>query len=218
MTKQSVGLRRSDVAEQVPSENDIGLGELAFNTAEGKIYFKKLDGTVVELTDKFTKDEIEMMLIERDVTLSFDFLNENYEVVKIATLTTDDIAENDNLYFTQERARQSVSAGGDLHYNSSTGEFSVTTYKSSDFDNDFSGKSTTNLSEGNNLYFTESRSRNSISAEGDLEYNSSTGVMSYTTPSSKEIKQGLESIQDTNFLTDIEKSRVQNDPLLMHFL
>lgn len=51
-----------------------------------------------------------------------------------------------------------LSAAGDLVYNSNTGEFSVTTYKSSDFDADLATKSTDNVTEGTvNLYFSDSR-------------------------------------------------------------
>lgn len=55
--------------------------------------------------------------------------------------------------------RDLFSASGDLSYNSNTGEFSVNVpagYDSSDFDTDFSNRSTDDLSEGvNNLYFIE---------------------------------------------------------------
>ena len=67
------------------------------------------------------------------------------------TVNADSI-QTDNSYI-----RGLFSAGGDLSYNSTSGQFSVTTYKSSDFDTDFAGKSTTNLSEGTNLYYTQSR-------------------------------------------------------------
>lgn len=40
--------------------------------------------------------------------------------------------------------------------------------------------STTDVPEGDNLYFTVGRARNAISAGGDLSYNSSTGVISYS--------------------------------------
>ena len=40
--------------------------------------------------------------------------------------------------------------------------------------------STTNISEGTNLYYTDARARASVSASGSLSYNSSTGVFSYT--------------------------------------
>ena len=51
-----------------------------------------------------------------------------------------------------------------------------------------SNNNTGELSEGTNKYFTESRSRGSISVqttegkEGDLSYNSSNGILTYTGP------------------------------------
>lgn len=67
--------------------------------------------------------------------------------------TTDEISEGStNLYYTDTRVHDSLSASDDLSYDGS-GTFSVTTYKSSDFDTDFSNKTTDDLSEGsNNLY------------------------------------------------------------------
>jgi hypothetical protein len=63
--------------------------------------------------------------------------------------TTSDLAEGTNLYWTQTR-----------------------------FDTAFAGKTTDNLSEGTtNLYFTQARARNSISAQAPVTYNSSTGVI-----------------------------------------
>jgi hypothetical protein len=52
-------------------------------------------------------------------------------------------------------------------------------FDSADFDTEFGNKSTTDLTEGTNQYFTTSRARSSISASGSLSYDSSTGVMSY---------------------------------------
>ena len=49
---------------------------------------------------------------------------------------------------------------------------------------DISNHDTDDLSEGSsNLYHTTARARGSISASGDLNYNSSTGVMSFSAPS-----------------------------------
>jgi hypothetical protein len=94
--------------------------------------------------------------------------------------STSDLSEGSNLYFTNARARSAVSAavGSDITYNSSTGVFSVTTYKSSDFDTDFGGKSTSDLSEGSNLYYTDARARTAVSGGDGLSYNSSTGEFS----------------------------------------
>ena len=58
----------------------------------------------------------------------------------------------------------------------------VYTTFNSDFDTRLAAKSTTNLSEGSNKYFTDTRARQAISASGDLSYNASTGVISYTAP------------------------------------
>jgi len=99
------------------------------------------------------------------------------DIVTVAGVA-DDIV---NFARTDQEVRDLFSAGGDLAYNSSTGQFSVTTYKSSDFDTDFSSKTTSNLTEGTNLYYTDARVRGAVSATGDLSYNSSTGVFSVTT-------------------------------------
>lgn len=52
--------------------------------------------------------------------------------------------------------------------------------------------STTDISEGNNLYFTSARARGNVSATssgyGDLSYSSATGVFTHTGPSDSEIR------------------------------
>jgi hypothetical protein len=83
--------------------------------------------------------------------------------------STDDLSEGDNLYYTDTRANSA-------------------------FDSRLSSKSTDNVSEGStNLYFTETRSRNSISVTGDLSYNASTGVISLTTYKSADFDTDLAS-------------------------
>ena len=42
---QIVKLKRSSVAEKVPTTSDLELGELAMNTNDGKVYFEKNDGS-----------------------------------------------------------------------------------------------------------------------------------------------------------------------------
>ena len=86
-------------------------------------------------------------------------------VTSLANHTTNSLAEGTgsgaNLYYTDARAtaaaRSAVSAGGDLSYNSSTGAFTITTYKTANFNTDLATKSTSDLSEGSNLYFTDAR-------------------------------------------------------------
>lgn len=110
---------------------------------------------------------------------------------------SDDVSEgSSNLYHTAARSRSALSVTGAsgedvqlMTYNSSTGAMSVLL---SDVFNEFSAGtgltfdggefsftgSTTNVSEGTNLYFTNARSRGAISVDTDgLAYNSSTGVI-----------------------------------------
>lgn len=58
---------------------------------------------------------------------------------------------------------------------------------------DFAGNTTTDLTEGTNLYYTDTRSRQSISVtdsggDGSLSYNNSSGVITYTGPSASEVR------------------------------
>ncbi|MDR7037407.1 hypothetical protein J2X36_002154 [Methylobacterium sp. BE186] len=108
--------------------------------------------------------------------------------------STDALPEGtSNLYFTQSRARASISATGSLAYNATTGVLSYTaptlaTVATTGQYADLLGKptipsTTDGLTEGTtNLYFTQARARASISATGSLAYNSTTGVLSYTAP------------------------------------
>ena len=78
----------------------------------------------------------------------------------------------------------STSVNNSLATKLSTSDFNST------FDTRFGTKSTDNLTEGSNLYFTTARARSSISATGSLNYDSSTGVISFTMPSTSSITEG----------------------------
>jgi hypothetical protein len=63
-------------------------------------------------------------------------------------------------------------------------------------------KSTTNLAEGTNLYFTDARARAAVSAvdaggDGSFAYDSATGVFTYTGPSASEVRAHFSAV-DTN--------------------
>jgi hypothetical protein len=139
--------------------------------------------------------------------------------------STSDLSEGTNLYYTDARARASISEDStQLSYNSTTGVLSFTQgdtdtvsegssnlyytsaranadfdtrlatkstsdlsegtnlyYTTTRFDSAFAGKDTDDLSEGStNVYYTDARSRSAISASGDISYDSSTGVISFT--------------------------------------
>ena len=87
-------------------------------------------------------------------------------------LNTDNFTEGStNLFTTAARTRTHFSYGTGIQLD--TGTLSVT---QADIDTD-------NVTEGStNLFYTDARGRASFSATGSLAYNASTGVFSYTTP------------------------------------
>jgi len=113
------------------------------------------------------------------------------------SIDTGDVAESGNLYFTDARSRSSISLAAVtspdtqlLSYNSSTGKLSLpasTVFAEfaagtglSYADGVYSlNANTSQIAESGNLYFTDARSRNSISVDSSgLAYNSGTGVLS----------------------------------------
>ena len=81
------------------------------------------------------------------------------------TLTTTNISEGTNLYFTNARARSAISVSGSGSYDSSTGVITVTGGVTSV--NTLTGAvtlTTTNISEGTNLYYTNDRVDTRINA------------------------------------------------------
>jgi hypothetical protein len=99
--------------------------------------------------------------------------------------------------------RAHFSASGDITYNESTGTFSIDVeqiYTKANFDSDLSISSTSNLPEGNRLYYTTARAdsdaRYAISVtdaggDGSLSYDPATGVVTYTGPSASEVRSHL---------------------------
>ena len=103
--------------------------------------------------------------------------------------TTSDVSEGTNLYFTLSRARSSISAGANISYESGViGVVPSPTFSGLVIENltgvlkasggVVSGSaSTSDVSEGTNLYFTLSRARSSISAGANIVYDSSSGII-----------------------------------------
>ena len=94
--------------------------------------------------------------------------------VDFGEYTTDQVVEGtSNKYFTQARTRNAFTYGTGIEHDGSGG-LQVT---QADINTD-------NVTEGStNLFTTAARTRGHISVSGDLGYNASTGVISYTIPS-----------------------------------
>jgi hypothetical protein len=80
-------------------------------------------------------------------------------------------ATNPSSFINLNQSRQGIGAGTGISYDSATGFVSL-------------NASTSIVTEGTNLYFTNARARAAISATGSLAYNTATGVISYTAPTS----------------------------------
>lgn len=96
---------------------------------------------------------------------TIDIANGAVTSSKISGITTSSISEGTNLYYTDTRARAAISVSGSGSYNSSTGVITVTGAVTSV--NTLTGAvtlTTSNIGEGTNLYYTDTRARAAISA------------------------------------------------------
>jgi len=150
-------------------------------------------------------DEANVQLRWNEGSTKWTFTNNGAVYYPIAVSTTD-LAEGTNQYFTDARARSALNITNStgISYNSSTGTFGLGSIPNSSLSNNsitINGTSvalggtrtldTDVVSEGvTNKYFSNTLARGAVSAGGNLSYNSSTGVFSYTTPSTTGITEG----------------------------
>jgi len=159
------------------STGDLDIGTATFNTVTSDVT-GDVTGTVSDISNHDTDD-----LSEGTTNLYYTDSR-----VRNAVSASGDLSYNSTtgtFSFTERtdaEVRGLLSAAGDLNYNSTTGEFSVTTFKSSDFDSNFSGKSTTDLSEGTNLYYTDARVDAHLSGGSGIDF--SAGTISHSDTSS----------------------------------
>ena len=173
------------------------------NTIATKTYADDAADAAESAANGYTDSAISTEVSNRNSAISSaistEVTNRNNAITDaIDALDTDDIEEGlNNKYFTNSRARNAVSAGTGLDYNSATGEFSVTanTYDpygaasdaegnaQSYTDNAINALTTSDIEEGSNLYFTDERAQDAVgNAVGNgLSYNDTTGAISVDT-------------------------------------
>ena len=161
-------------------------------TISGNIFVDSnalVDGTLTVrqgVTLQSTLDVTDSSRIRDNLTVDSD-LNVGGNITLTGTLTGSISAAN---------VREHFSAGGDITYDSATGKFSIDVeeiYTAANFDSDFRVRllstTTDSIAEGTNLYYTTARAdsdaKRSISVvdaggDGSLEYNETTGVITYT--------------------------------------
>ena len=135
-----------------------------------------------------------------------DAATKNYVDIVVSSgtgaLTTDDIPEASNLYYTDDRVRNAISVAGSLAYNALSGEISYTTpttiaslsnhstsdlvegtnkyyttiRANTDFDSRLATKTTSDLTEGANLYYTTTRVNTDIDTRVTKAFVDALGV------------------------------------------
>ena len=155
-----------------------GVSSFSFDSANGNISIGTVDGntflTTITLDPYTTTDLTEgTNLYYTTVRADSDF------DVRLATKTTDDVTEGTNLYYTTAR-----------------------------WDAQLATKTTGDVTEGSNLYYTTARAdsdaKNSVSVtdaggDGSLSYNAGTGVITYTGPSSSEVRAHFSATGDLSY-------------------
>jgi hypothetical protein len=175
----------SVVISTVANKADIGLGAVD-NTSDAAKPIS--DATQTALDTKVNKAGDIMtgsLVLSADPTSNLHAATKQYVDSAISSssiASTDDLPEgSQNFYYTSTRANN-------------------------DFDTRLSTKTTSNLVEGSNQYFTTARARSSISGAGSITYNSTTGVISYTGGSNPtttdELPEGTNHLYYTNSRVD----------------
>ena len=127
------------------------------------------------------------------------------KVSNVSNHYTCDIAECNDLYYTDARARGAISVTGSGSYNASTGVITVTGGVTCVNENTGSvNLCSCDITESGNLYFTNSRARGAVSVtdaggDGSMTYNSTTGVFTFTGPSASEVRAHLSSSGDISY-------------------
>jgi hypothetical protein len=129
---------------------------------------------------------------------------------RIDDLTTDDVAEGSlHQYFTEGRAKASISGGANIQYNSSTGVIStLAAVQSVNGQDGIVVLTTDNVSDATatNKYFTNTQARGAVSLVSDnndiLSYSSGTGEFTFATPTTDAIDEGANNLYYTNVRAD----------------
>jgi len=181
--------KKSSVSDNAPGTGDIGYGEFAINYADGRLYYKNSSNAI--------KNFIDSDLVQTAITTTVDQAYLNSKNINADTLD----GQHGSYYLDYNNfvntpaggsswdsatTRTVFSVSGDLAYDSATGQFSVTTYKDADFDTRLGTKTTANLTEGSNLYYTDTRVTSHVDAayvqaRQDFAYASLTGAPSIPT-------------------------------------
>ena len=185
-----VQLKRSETTGAIPTAGDIAVAELAINLADGALYTKKTDGTIIEIgvsqdVPVFFADEVDL-----------GDLSGTGETYDMGGLDGGSPSGGGGI---QLSALSVTDSGGDgsLSYDNTTGVFTYTGPSASDVRAHFSAGTGITITDGavatTITQYTDALARGAVSVtdsggDGSLSYNSTTGVITYTGPSSTDVR------------------------------
>lgn len=144
-----------------------------------------------------------LIYVDLATNRTYRWSGSTYIEISASPGTTDSVTEGStNLYFTNTRARDAVSAtdaGGDgsFAYNSATGVFTYTGPSAAETRAHFSAGTGITITDGQVAttitQYTDGLARSAISVtdaggDGSIAYNNATGVITYTGPSAAEVR------------------------------
>lgn len=138
-------LKRSSVAGKVPTTSDLSHGELAVNFADGKIYYKNSSNQIKAFVDSARVEAIANAV----------------EVIALAQLDSGEVTNLIDSSYIQTRIPESYLA---TLIDSAYVNLRADHYTTSNFNTDFASKSTSDLTEGSNLYYTKARADSDIAS------------------------------------------------------
>ena len=111
------------------------------------------------------------------------FLQYQTGLWRYINMSSDIIPEgSNNQYYTQGRFDNAFAAKTTTNLSEGSNLYYTTSRANTDFDTRLATKTTSNLAEGSNLYHTVDRVRSAISVSGALSYSSATGIIGYAGP------------------------------------
>ena len=173
-------------------------GNISYNSSTGNFSYS------TPTTDGVNEGSSNLYFTNGRARLAVSLTSDNTDVLNydsatgvftfsLGSQTTDDVAEGTtNLYYLDSRARASISTAGwgNLSYNNSTGVITV------------SAPDTDDVTEGTNLYYTNTRARNAVSAtqtsgDGTFSYDNTTGVFTYVGSDDADYRQAVSAVRDS---------------------
>lgn len=184
-----VQLKRSETSGVIPSAADIAVAELAVNLADGALYTKRTDGSIIEIG---VSEEVPVFFADEVDLGDLSGAGETYDMggldggspggsgIELTALSVTD-------------------SGGDgsLSYDNTTGVFTYTGPSASDVRAHFSAGTGITITDGaiatTITQYTDALARAAISVtdsggDGSLSYNNTTGVITYTGPSASDVR------------------------------